>query len=74
MKKIIILLLFFILNTQSFAVSDLSEFTDIIANFDNEIIDSTEYNEIIDNLKNGNFEFDYKKIFSKIGLIFSREI
>ena len=31
-------------------------------------------NEIISNLKNGDFEFDYKKIFSKIGLIFSREI
>ena len=74
MKKIIILLTFFILNTQSFATTNLSEFTDIISNFDNEIIDSSEYNEIISNLKNGDFEFDYKKIFSKIGIIFSREI
>lgn len=74
MKKIILLLVFFILNTQSFATTDLSEFTNIISDFDNEIIDSEEYAKIIDNLKSGNFEFDYKKIFNKIGRIFSSEI
>lgn len=74
MKKIIMLLMLFILNTQSFATTDLSEFTDIISNFDNEIIDSEEYGQIITSLKSGNFEFDYKKIFNKIGLIFSKEI
>lgn len=75
MKKILIFLIFLMLINNSYAVeTGLGEFSDIISNFENEVIDSEEYSNIVDSLKSGNFEFDYKKIFNKIGMIFSREL
>ena len=75
MKKIFFILIFLLINTQCFAVdSELGEFTEIISNFQNDIIDAEEYTSIVEDLKNGNFNFDYKKVFNKIGLIFSKEL
>jgi len=77
MKKIVIIL-FLILNIHiSFSYAyefNMNEFVSSLSEFENEFIDSQEYSEIINGIQQGNFAFNYRKIFNNIGKFFSKEI
>ena len=55
------------------AVFDISGFADTMKSFDSELIDGN-YEDMINDIKEGKFEFDYKKIFSNVGKIFIKEL
>lgn len=77
MRRIILFFLIFI-TTNCYAtgedVVDIKNFSDTMKQFDNEFMEEYDYEEIINGIKDGNFEFDYKKIFSRAGDFLIKEI
>lgn len=75
-RKILIFICFFMIS-QSYAVQteifDVSKFADTMKGFDNELI-SKDYEEMIESIKNGEFEFDYKKLFGNAGKFLLKEL
>jgi len=77
MKKIFIILLLTINMIFSIAYAsefNMNEFVTSLSKFENEFISSEEYSEIIQDIQQGDFNFDYKKIFDNLGKFFSKEI
>jgi len=54
-------------------VVDISEFANAMKSFDNEFI-SSNYEEMINDIKEGKFNFDYKKILGNVGNFFIKEL
>lgn len=75
---VLIIIFFIFIITTSYATSgdvvDITEFSDTMKEFNNEIIAGYDYEDIIEGIKVGNFEFDYKKIFSNAGNFMMKEI
>jgi len=77
MKRIIIMFfcVVLLLNNISLASDfNINDFASKLSKFDNEFINSEDYSEIISDIQNGNFKFNYKKIFNNIGKFLSKEI
>ena len=54
-------------------VFDISNFADTMKGFNSELIDE-DYEELINGIREGNFEFDYKKIFGNAGKFLVKEL
>lgn len=53
---------------------NMNDFVLSLSEFENEFISGEEYSSIIQDIQQGNFNFDYKKIFDSLGKFLSREI
>lgn len=77
LRKIVIFILLFSICSPSYAVDtnviDVREFSNLMKEFDNELIDE-DYEEIIGDITEGNFKFDYKKIFGNVGKFLIKEL
>lgn len=75
-KKVIIFVWIFLISI-SFAseveLFDISEFANTMKEFESELID-TNYEDMINSIKEGKFEFDYSKIFGNIGKFLMKEV
>lgn len=77
MKRFFIIFLILIITTSygtSEEVVDIRGFTDAMKDFNSEIIMDYDYEEFIDGIREGKFEFDYKKIFDNAGNFIIKEI
>jgi len=54
-------------------VFDVSSFADTMKGFSSELVDE-DYEELIEDISQGNFEFDYKKILGNAGNFFIKEL
>ena len=77
LRKIVIFILLFSMVTPCYAVDtevlDVREFSSLMKEFDNELLDQ-DYEEIIEDITRGDFKFDYKKIFGKVGKFLIKEL
>jgi len=75
-KKFFLIFLILIISP-SYAVEsdvfDISSFADTMKGFNSELVDE-DYEALIENIKEGDFEFDYKKIFGNAGNFFIKEL
>jgi len=77
MKKIIAILMIFSLLTPSFATDyrfDTGKINDIFSEYDNEFFNSSDYSNMISEIQEGNFEFDYQKMFQKAWRLLIQEL
>ncbi len=77
MHKKILLIILILITSSAYAseveIFDISNFADTMKSFNNELIDE-DYEELINNMKQGNFKFDYKKVIGNIGDFLIKEI
>ena len=74
MKNLIVFMMAILLFNVSYASNfDINEFTNALSKFDNEFISSEDYSGIVGDIQNGNFNFDYKKIFTGVSKVFSKK-
>lgn len=77
MKRILIIFFLFIMTT-SYAISEetvnIHEFSETLKEFNNEFLEEYNYEDIIKNIQNGEFKFDYKKMFGKAGKFLIKEL
>lgn len=78
MRKLIIFLCILLLLTTSYGVEldsfDADKIAVTLSEFENEFIDASEYQKLITDIQNGNFSFDYKKVFGKAWIFLVNEI
>ena len=68
MRKILSIFFFFFLLTPSFATEyhfDTGKINDIFSQYENEFFNSSDYSNMISDIQEGKFDFDYKKMFQK---------
>ena len=77
MKRFFLFFMVFI-TTTSYATSeevvDIRNFSEALKEFESEIMSDYNYEEIINGIREGKFEFDYKKLFSKAGNFLIKEV
>jgi len=74
--KIIAIILILLLSpvyAKDMEIFDISNFADTMKSFDNEFVDE-DYENLIENIRQGEFEFDYKKLFGNVGKFLIKEL
>lgn len=75
-RKILLFVCFLLIsqvNAVQTEVFDISKFADSMKEFDNELI-SNDYEDMVEDIKNGEFKFDYKKLFGNAGKFLLKEL
>ena len=70
---IFFILIFSISYASDYEMIDITEVADTLKGFDTELI-SEDYESMIESIREGNFEFDYKKFLGNLGDFFIKEV
>ncbi|MBP3285179.1 MAG: stage III sporulation protein AE [Clostridia bacterium] len=77
MRKFIFAVLLLIVLTPAYATEyrfDTSKINEIFSEYDNEFFDSHDYSKMISDIQQGNFQFDYSKMFQKAWRLLIQEL